>query len=115
MAAKAIDSSCPSSKRKADDGTYHLDSWRRHRLACSRGKRAGSENDEQSELMLKLDLDALLSAPMDDNLRVVISTAMTEKYMNYLLNDEPLPWTSTMEVVDGSGGGDESIHAMNEP
>lgn len=52
---------------------------------------------------------------MDDNLRVVISTAMTEKYMNHLLNDEPLPWTSTMEVVDGSGGGDESIHAMNEP
>uniref|UniRef100_A0A0E0D912 NAC domain-containing protein n=1 Tax=Oryza meridionalis TaxID=40149 RepID=A0A0E0D912_9ORYZ len=92
-AAKSADSPRSGSKRKADDGADHPE-------ARPRQEEAGSEHGEQPEL----DLDAMLSAPMDDNLGVEFDTATTEQYMRYLMNDEPLPWAPTMEVA---GGGDD--------
>uniref|UniRef100_A0A0E0KLD8 NAC domain-containing protein n=1 Tax=Oryza punctata TaxID=4537 RepID=A0A0E0KLD8_ORYPU len=115
-AAKSADSSCSGSKRKADDGGVdHLEEA--PPSARPRQEAARSEHDEQPELLPELNLDALLSsAPMDDNLGVEFGTATTEDYMRYLLNDEPLPWAPTMEVVDGGdGGGEEFILTANGP
>ncbi|KAF2942133.1 hypothetical protein DAI22_03g399300 [Oryza sativa Japonica Group] len=105
-AAKSADSPCSGSKRKADDGADHPEA---PPSARPRQEEAGSE---QPAILPELDLDALLSAPMDDSLGVEFDTATTEQYMRYLMNDEPLPWAPTMEVA---GGGDEFIETTNGP
>uniref|UniRef100_A0A0E0D919 NAC domain-containing protein n=1 Tax=Oryza meridionalis TaxID=40149 RepID=A0A0E0D919_9ORYZ len=112
-AAKSAYSPRSGSKRKADDGADHPEA---PPSARPRQEEAGSEHDEQPAILPELDLDALLSAPMDDNLGVEFDTATTEQYMRYLMNDEPLPWAPTMEAVDGvAGGGDEFIETTNGP
>ncbi|BAS87297.1 Os03g0841200 [Oryza sativa Japonica Group] len=113
--ARTAAAKCSGSKRKADDGVDHPEAP--PPSARPRQEEAGSEHDEQSsELLPELDLDALLSAPMDENLESTFSTAATEQYMRYLLNDEPLPWAPTTELVDGGGGGgDEFIQTANGP
>lgn len=108
-AAKSADSPCSGSKRKADDGADHPEA---PPSARPRQEEAGSEHGEQPAILPELDLDALLSAPMDDSLGVEFDTATTEQYMRYLMNDEPLPWAPTMEVA---GGGDEFIETTNGP
>uniref|UniRef100_A0A0E0P3G2 NAC domain-containing protein n=1 Tax=Oryza rufipogon TaxID=4529 RepID=A0A0E0P3G2_ORYRU len=94
-AAKSADSPCSGSKRKADDGADHPEA---PPSARPRQEEAGSEHGEQPAILPELDLDALLSAPMDDSLGVEFDTATTEQYMRYLMNDEPLPWAPTMEI-----------------
>ncbi|EEC76453.1 hypothetical protein OsI_14164 [Oryza sativa Indica Group] len=96
-------------QRKADDGADHPEA---PPSARPRQEEAGSEHGEQPAILPELDLDALLSAPMDDSLGVEFDTATTEQYMRYLMNDEPLPWAPTMEVA---GGGDEFIETTNGP
>uniref|UniRef100_A0A0D3FR72 NAC domain-containing protein n=1 Tax=Oryza barthii TaxID=65489 RepID=A0A0D3FR72_9ORYZ len=111
--ARTAAAKCSGSKRKADDGADHPEA---PPSARPRQEEAGSEHDEQPELPPELDLDALLSAPMDENLESTFSTAATEQYMRYLMNDEPLPWAPTMDPVDGgAGGGDEFIQTANGP
>uniref|UniRef100_A0A0E0KL06 NAC domain-containing protein n=1 Tax=Oryza punctata TaxID=4537 RepID=A0A0E0KL06_ORYPU len=113
-AAKSADSSCSGSKRKADDVVNHLEEAP---PSARPRQEVRSEHDGQPELLPELDLDALLSAPTDDKLGVEFDTATTEQYMRYLMNDEPLPWAPTMEVVDdgGRGDGDEFIKTANGP
>uniref|UniRef100_A0A0D3FQW3 NAC domain-containing protein n=1 Tax=Oryza barthii TaxID=65489 RepID=A0A0D3FQW3_9ORYZ len=108
-AAKSADSPCSGSKRKADDGADHPEA---PPSARPRQEEAGSEHGEQPAILPELDLDALLSAPMDDSLGVEFDTVTTEQYMRYLMNDEPLPSAPTMEVA---GGGDEFIETTNGP
>uniref|UniRef100_A0A0E0D9D4 NAC domain-containing protein n=1 Tax=Oryza meridionalis TaxID=40149 RepID=A0A0E0D9D4_9ORYZ len=112
--ARTAAAKCSGSKRKADDGADHPEEA--PPSSRPRQEEAGGEHDEQPELLPELDLDALLSAPTDENLESTFSTAATEQYMRYLMNDVPLPWAPTMELVDGgAGGGDEFIQTANGP
>uniref|UniRef100_A0A0D9ZFL5 NAC domain-containing protein n=1 Tax=Oryza glumipatula TaxID=40148 RepID=A0A0D9ZFL5_9ORYZ len=69
--ARTAAAKCSGYKRKADDGEDHPEAA--PPSARPRQEEAGSEHDEQPEL----DLDALLSAPTDENLESTFSTAAT--------------------------------------